>query len=196
LRTNRKKKNKKKPTVKSVSSIQRVSLESQKLAAQMAYTDRAFYSLWFIELGAWNFWKSDVINNWSGIHTGGWTIIDDIYLFSNGAVALVSFCVMFINRRKYKRNPTIETAIRTTRRTIILLSVMIAIFFATFLYGLGVTYKVDQYLLAKAPAIGANISKAAATLLNIIVSGVIGNFVYDILKKMILNKMKAGQKEG
>ena len=189
LKTKRKKPNKKKPSVKPVSP------EKQRLTAQMASMNRVFYSVWFLHAGVWNFWKLDIVYNWTGIHTGGLAISDGIYLWLNAAASIVAMWLLFGGWREYKRKPSAEMAIKINGRLIIILSVMVAIFFATFLYGVGVTYKVDQYLLAKAPSIGANISKAASTLFSWAISGVIGNFVYDILKKMFLKKIKVSQEE-
>ncbi len=63
------------------------------------------------------------------------------------------------------------------------------------LYNFGAIQYGARFIYAKAPIIGSTLSNVISTILGWVVSGVIGNFVYDILKRKYLSKFKSLQEK-
>jgi len=102
-------------------------------------------------------------------------------------------------QRTYKGGVSIlhlptELAVRKYRIVFLLQSICFSIVFLTLLYRFGIIDTVNKFVLWAIPKIEPKISNIISTILGWIVSGVIGNFAYDLLKRKYLAKFSAPAK--
>jgi hypothetical protein len=142
--------------------------------------------LLFVYIALYNFWKLDVIYNWSSVHFNGFSYADGVYLFLNVLLSIALFSVLANIRFKTLSTLPKEKALSTVKKLIVLYSTMITVFIAMLLYNLSIISGVAGYVVFVLPVLGAKYSGFVATIGSWLVSGIVGNFAYDVLKKKML----------
>lgn len=115
---------------------------------------------------------------------------DLMYLL--GVIILPTVLISYsaINGMSRIRNMPVRVAYKRLRSIVIIFSILIVFTIVGILYALGLFVYTAELIYTNAPRIGTTLSNAFSTIFGWIVSGVIGNLVYDILKKRYLNKFK------
>src|SRR5262245_2110210 len=147
------------------------------------------FSLIALDFATGTFWDLDAYYNWTGIHKGDF-LLGSLYviLHSSAAIPVLLAWPTFKRLLRSSDEEKPKLMLKVLRTLLLSTSLAVFVFFSMLFYGLGLVQKLSQYIIAKAPAIGSTLGAVISTIVGWMVSGVIGNFVYDILKKKYQDK--------
>lgn len=115
---------------------------------------------------------------------------DLMYLLAVIILPTVLISYSAITGMKKIRAMSTRIAYRKLKSIVVVFSTLLTLTTVSIFYALGIFAYITNVIYASAPKIGTAISSIISTILGWIVSGIIGNFFYDILKRKYLNKLK------